>query len=111
MIPVQIAPYGPGQEVTAAEAVITDGFKRKVTSLHKEANHRLLPTASTTATIPGAVQARPSQAAARQDQEAVEAVVPAVEAPFAVEDDSQASASSYPNNNTRVSLHRGSADF
>lgn len=111
MIPVQIALCVPDQEVTTAEAVTTGGFKRGAISRRREANHRLLPTASTTATIHGVDQAHLTRAAVPPDQEAVEAVVQAVEVPSAAEGDNLASASSYPNNHSRVCLFRETRIF
>lgn len=110
MTPVQIALFAQDQEITTAEAVTTDALELEATSLRREANHRLLTTATTTAIARGVVQARPTRAAVPPDQEVAEAVVPAVEVPSRVEDDSLASASSYPNNNIRVSFW-GNADF
>lgn len=104
MTPVQIALFDQDQEITTAEAVTTDALELEATSLRREANHRLLTTTTTTVAIQGAVQARPFRAAAHPDQEVAEAAVPAVEVPSGVEDDRLASASSYPNNNTRVSF-------
>ena len=109
-IPVQIVLCGPDQEITTVEVVTTGAFKHGAISLRREANHRLPPAASITA-VAGAVQARPIRVAVLLDQEAAEAVVPAVEVPSAVEGDNLASASSYPNNNARVSLLLGNADF
>lgn len=107
-IPVQIVLYGQIiQKNTIAEAVTTDVQKHGAISRHREANHRLLLAALTTAAIAGAVQARPTRAAVLRDQEAVapaEAVAPVVEAQPAVVDDNRVSASSFPNNNARVSL-------
>ena len=113
--PGQIVLCGPDQEITTAEVVTTGAFKHGAISRRREANHRLPPAASTTAATRGVVQVLLIPAAAllpvQGAAEEAEVVAPVVEVQLEVEDDRQISASSYPNNNARVSLLLGNADF